>query len=264
MSDECLHFCKDGLIFPKRPANRPALDRIDYRIGAYAEFRAAMLSRLNIQPVLLGWTHRDTDDPGIALIEGAAILGDILTFYQNLYANEAYLRTAEWRESVAELVRLLGYRLSPGLGGRGAFAFEVKGALPVTIPAGFGIEVDLEGAEEPAEFETEKDFIAYPHLSRFHFYRPRIYSSLISGGTSKVELAAVGGSSSPDAFKSADLKAGDRVMLMPDESMWSVERHDVHSASRAANRQAYESHAHVGPDDSRIRRESRRVMGRAR
>ena len=119
MSDECLHFCKDGLIFPKRPANRPALDRIDYRIGAYAEFRAAMLSWLNIQPVLLGWTHRESDDPGIALIEGAAILGDILTFYQDLYANEAYLRTAQWRESVAELVRLLGYRLSPGLGGRG-------------------------------------------------------------------------------------------------------------------------------------------------
>jgi hypothetical protein len=222
MSDECLHFCKDGLIFPKRPANRPALDRIDYRIGAYAEFRAAMLGRLNVQPVLLGWTHREPDDPGIALIEGAAILGDILTFYQDLYANEAYLRTAQWRESVAELVRLLGYRLAPGLGGRGAFAFEVRGALPVTIPAGFGIEVDLEGAEEPAEFETEKDFIAYPHLSRFHFYRPRIYSSLISGGTSKVELGAVGGSSSPDALKSADLKAGDRVMLMPDESMWSV------------------------------------------
>jgi hypothetical protein len=222
MSDECLHFCKDGLIFPKRPANRPALDRIDYRIGAYAEFRAAMLARLNIQPVLLGWTHREPDDPGIALIEGAAILGDILTFYQDLYANEAYLRTAQWRESVAELVRLLGYRLAPGLGGRGRFAFEVKGALPVTIPAGFGIEVDLEGAEEPAEFETEKDFIAYPHLSRFHFYRPRIYGSFISGGASKVELAAVGGSSSPDVLKSADLKAGDRVMLLPDESMWSV------------------------------------------
>ena len=43
MSDECLHFCADDLAFPKRPANRPALDRIDYRIGAYADFRAAML-----------------------------------------------------------------------------------------------------------------------------------------------------------------------------------------------------------------------------
>ena len=54
------------------------------------------------------------------------MLGDILTFYQELYANEAYLRTAHWRTSIAELVRLLGYRLAPGLGGSGTFAFEVR------------------------------------------------------------------------------------------------------------------------------------------
>ena len=48
------------------------------------------------------WTHRDADDPGIALMEGAAILGDILTFYQEHYANEAYLRTAAWRERLSD------------------------------------------------------------------------------------------------------------------------------------------------------------------
>ncbi len=217
MSDECLHFCKDELLFPKRPANRPGLERIDYRIGAYAEFRDAMLRRLNVQPVLLNWTHREPDDPGIALIEGAAILGDILTFYQDLYANEAYLRTAQWRESVSELVRLLGYRLSPGLGGRGTFAFEVKGKRPVTVPAAFGVQVDLEGGTQPAEFETEEELVAHPHLSRFHFYRPRTYGSLISQGVSKLELATADGAS-----PAVELKPGDRLMLMPSEAMWSV------------------------------------------
>ena len=48
---------------------------------------------------LASWTHRTADDPGIALLEGAAILGDILTFYQQHYANEAFLRTAAWRTS---------------------------------------------------------------------------------------------------------------------------------------------------------------------
>ena len=191
MSDECLCFCHEPAGFPKRPANRPALKRIDYRIGGYAEFRAEMLRRLNLQPVLLNWTHREPDDPGIALLEGAAILGDILTFYQELYANEAYLRTARWRESVAELVRLLGYRLAPGLGGRGAFAFEVKGTQPLTIPAGFGIQADLQGGAEPAQFETQEEFVAYPHLSRFHLYRPRIYSPNVPAGTTKLELATV-------------------------------------------------------------------------
>ncbi len=217
MSDECLHFCKDELLFPKRPANRPALERIDYRIGAYAEFRAAMLRRLHLQPVLLNWTHREPDDPGIALLEGAAILGDILTFYQDLYANEAWLRTAQWRESVAELVRLLGYRLSPGLGGRGAFAFEVKGTQAVTVPAGFGVQVDLEGSTQPAQFETGAELIAHPHLSRFNFYRPRTYGSFILQGiTSALELAATA------ASPAVELKPGDRLMLMPSENMWSV------------------------------------------
>jgi hypothetical protein len=214
MSEECLQFCKDDLLFPKRPANRPGLDRIVYRIGAYADFRAAMLRRLNLQPTLLDWTHREPDDPGIALLEGAAIVGDILTFYQDLYANEAYLRTVQWRESVAELVRLLGYRLAPGLGGRGAFAFEVKGARPVTVPAGFGIQVDLEGAKQLAEFETRAELIAEPHLSRFHVYCPRIYNPNIPSGTSKLELAAL---------QSAVIEAGDRLMLMPDEAMWSAD-----------------------------------------
>ena len=68
--------------------------------------RTHMLGRLDAELALARWTHRKPDDPGIALIEGAAIVGDILSFYQQLYANEAFLRTAQWRESVADLVKL--------------------------------------------------------------------------------------------------------------------------------------------------------------
>ena len=209
MSDECLHFCADDLGFPKRPANRPALGRIDYRIGAYADFRAAMLRRLNLQPALLHWTHREPDDPGIALLEGAAILGDILTFYQEVYANEAYLRTAHWRESVAELVRLLGYRLAPGLGGRGTFAFEVKGTRAISVTAGFGIKADLAGSEQPAEFETESDLVAYPHLSRFPLYTPfQNPSPAIANGTNEFAVALTNG----DPF-SGELRENDRLLI---------------------------------------------------
>src|SRR5262245_43515682 len=103
----------DPFEFPRRPTNRPGLDHIDYRIGRYADFVEAMRRSIDAAPELSGWTHRLPDDPGIALLEGAAILCDILTFYQEHYGNEAYLRTARWRESVAELVRLTGYRLAP-------------------------------------------------------------------------------------------------------------------------------------------------------
>jgi hypothetical protein len=48
-----------------------------------------------------------------SLSSKAAILGDILTFYKDLYANQAFLRTAQWRDSVSDLVR---FRLSPVMG----------------------------------------------------------------------------------------------------------------------------------------------------
>ncbi len=92
----------DDLVFPRRAENRPGLDRIAYRIGRYPEFREQMLRLIDSAPALAAWTHREPDDPGIALIESAAIVGDILAFYQELYANEAYLRSIAWRESVAE------------------------------------------------------------------------------------------------------------------------------------------------------------------
>ena len=171
MTEEWRNDCIEPLLFPKRPNNRPGLSRMDYRIGAYADFREALLRKLNLDPLLKNWTHRGADDPGIALLEGASILGDILTFYQDLYANEAYLRTAQWRDSIGALVRLLGYRLSPGLGGQATFAFEIKGDQPVVIPAGFPVTAQVAGLEKPADFMTMEEATAYPWLSRFHLYR---------------------------------------------------------------------------------------------
>jgi hypothetical protein len=61
-------------VFPRCPDNRPGLSEIAYRAGTYAEIREALLFHLNRHPVLQNWTHRGADDPGIALLEGAAIL----------------------------------------------------------------------------------------------------------------------------------------------------------------------------------------------
>jgi predicted phage baseplate assembly protein len=178
--------CLRPLAFPRRPDNRPALPRIAYRIGTYSDLREYLLRRLDdvtATPELAHWTHREPDDPGIALLEGAAAVVDVLTFYQELYANEAFLRTARERRSVAELVRLLGYRLAPGLGGRGTFAVEVRPGDPITVPAGFPLQAQLAGAGEPAAFETVAPLVAYPELSRFHLYRPLTQPTLATGAT---------------------------------------------------------------------------------
>ena len=165
------HHCNDGFLFPRKIHNRPGLSHIQYCIGNYTHFRESMLRALNQEQGLSAWTHRAPDDPGIALLEGAAIIGDILCFYQDLYANEAFLRTAKWRESVADLVRLTDYQLSPGLGGRAAFAFIVKGDQPVTVPAGFPLKAQLAQQPQPVDFETVEQAVAFPGLSLFHLYQ---------------------------------------------------------------------------------------------
>lgn len=214
----CDHDCKKPAAFPKTIHNRPGLPQIDYRIGAYAELRAHMLHLLNQDPALSTWTHRGADDPGIALLEGTAVVGDIITIYQQLYAKERYLRTAQWRESVAELVRLLGYRLAPGVGGEASFALAVKGEAPVIVPKGFGLKADLEGGSKPAEFESTKEITAYPHLSVFSLYRPRQTPASTNGR----QIFKVHASTIPEGLEFAE---GDRVLLGdPEPSMSNPSR----------------------------------------
>jgi hypothetical protein len=207
VTPDCRSDCVEPFEFPKVIRNRPGLPRIDYRIGTYSDFYEAILRSLNSDDTLRSWTHREPDDPGIALLEGTSILGDILTFYQELYANETYLRTARWRESVADLVRLLGYRLSPGVGGRATFAFEVRGDEPVVIPAGFPVKAQVESLEQPAEFETVGETIAYPRLSKFNLYRP-LHTPDISQATTEFYI------SSPDQYtQPLALEEGDRLLI---------------------------------------------------
>jgi hypothetical protein len=212
----------DPFEFPRRPQNRPGLPRIAYRIGRYADFVEAMTRAINLAPELAAWTHRDPDDPGIALLEGAAILGDILTFYQEHYINEAFLRTVAWRESVAELVRLTGYRLAPGIGGRATLAFEARGNAPVVIRQGFPVKADLADVPAPADFQTDAELTAWPHLGRFNLFRQRHYGPVIPGGQAQFELSSADGAIDSIALEAVELKKGDRLLLLPEENLLAL------------------------------------------
>lgn len=232
MADDCNPYYTDGFVFPRRPLNRAALARIGYRIGAYPDFVEFLTRGINRAPELQAWTHRGPDDPGIALLEGAAVLGDILSFYQEHYANEAFLRTATWRESIAELVRLTGYRLAPGMGGLATFAFEVKGTAPVVIPADFPLKADLAELDKPADFQTTAELTAHPHLSRFNLYRPRGYAGSLAANKRTVEIASVAGVTGPAAVEPLKLKAGDRLMLLPPEPAWTTAGSSLSTAQK--------------------------------
>lgn len=231
---ECTPLIKDPFVFPRRTQNRPGLETIDYRIGTYPDFVEFLMRRINDSVELESWTHRGADDPGIALLQGAAILGDILAFYQERYANEAFLRTARWPESVMALTRLLGYRLAPGIGGRATFAFDARGASPVVVPEGFPVKADLADVATPADFQTVGALTAYPRLSNFHFYRSRLYSSWLPAHSARVELGHVDGSTAATAVDALDLKKGDRLLLLPAEPYWTTSGTNISTEQRVA------------------------------
>jgi len=219
----CKHDCEKSPVYPLKIFNRPALDRISYRVGTYSRMREFMLNELDKDMVLQNWTHRSADDPGIALLEANAIVGDILAFYQNLYANEAYLRTADWRETIMELVQLTGYRLAPGVGGEATFALKIKGDTAVTVPGGFGLKAQLQDRELEDDFETTGAITAYPHISAFNLYRPARAMQNIAKGDTKLELHAVEGERGLSALQAVDIVKGDRILLVPDSAMFDLD-----------------------------------------
>jgi hypothetical protein len=207
LKTDCRNDCVEVLRFPKIVFNRPGLPHICYRIGTYSDFRESLLRKLDQNAVLQNWTHREPDDPGIALLEGVSILGDILTFYQETYANEVYLRTAVWRESISGIVKLLGYRLSPGLGGTGTFAFEVKGDKSVNIPSGFPLKAQITGTGKQENFETANDLTAYPWLNKFNLFRELVANPV----TPSVNEFYI---SSPDQFTElVKIEKNDRLLI---------------------------------------------------
>ena len=145
---------------PVAVVNRPALRSIAYRVGTYPTFLASMEAALSSSsyPALAGLRTRDSGDFSIALVDAWAEVLDILTFYTERLANEAYLGTAIEGRSVFELARLVGYKPSPGVSASTILAFTLATApgSPAIVPLQAGTRVQsVPGpGQSPQVFET--------------------------------------------------------------------------------------------------------------
>jgi uncharacterized phage protein gp47/JayE len=84
---------------------------IDYLARDYNSFRKALVDLIPAK--LPEWTDRSEADFGVALVELFAYMADILSYYQDRIANEAFLTTAQERRSVINHLRLVGYEMVP-------------------------------------------------------------------------------------------------------------------------------------------------------
>ncbi|MBV8581595.1 MAG: hypothetical protein JOZ86_13300, partial [Candidatus Eremiobacteraeota bacterium] len=147
------------------------------RHRSYATFLDAMLAQLS-SPYLSISGERSTlnplaelDDstrigPAQALLEAWAMVGDVLTFYQDRVAAESALSTAREEFSAYAIARLVGYEPRPIISASTWLAFSVSalsGEKPtVTVPRGTAIGNVPSPGKLPAVFETSRDLEADP------------------------------------------------------------------------------------------------------
>lgn len=206
--------CCEGLrnITPMKTANRPGLGALAYRAGTHASFLETMKARLSsiyldiprdgvdangraltdrIYP-LRHLTTRAGDDPSIALLDGWAMVGAVLTFYQERIANEGYLNTASERRSILELANLIGYELRPGVSASVFLAYTIDGNAkePVVIPAGARTQSVPDPGEDPQTFETSDPLEARSAWNdlRPRRNRPQIKETILNGTDGRVYL----------------------------------------------------------------------------
>jgi uncharacterized phage protein gp47/JayE len=178
-----------GVADPQRSQkmrNRPGLRAISYRLGTYATFRQAMMEKGSSVEVevdgkpslpLQGWSTGASGDYGRALLEMWAYLADILTFYQERIANEAFLGTARHEESVLRLVALLGYEPDPGRAARVNLALTVESDEPVQIPEKMRV-LSTPGQDGKTQtFETVEEGSASSRLNRVRIHPEPVEST---------------------------------------------------------------------------------------
>ena len=142
---------------PRVVSNPPGLPAISDRVTDFSGVRRGLLRPLPGEQAIGTWQPAP-GDLGLQVLEWWAYLADVLTFYNERFANESYLRTATQAASVANLVALLGYQPAPGTAATGHLAVVSTAsnpAEPLVIPAGMSLSSTASPGVPAQTFEVD-------------------------------------------------------------------------------------------------------------
>jgi hypothetical protein len=148
----------DVFVHPATIINPPGLGSVKYRSGDFLTFRRALLQSLLGEESLTIWRAMPHGDLALQLLEWWAYIADVLTFYNERSINENLLGTAVLDADVRALVKLLGYRPRPGIGGSAMVATLLSGPRAITVPPGFRLQSKPAPGKQPQTFETTLPF----------------------------------------------------------------------------------------------------------
>lgn len=111
-------------------------------------------------------TVGETGDMGTLILELFAYMGDVLNFYIDRAASEAFLGTALRRQSVLYIADMLGYK---PVGQHSAtvkllFTIDPEAEGPITLPAGTRIHNEADNADSIIVFELDSPLTLDPTL----------------------------------------------------------------------------------------------------
>ena len=137
------------------PSNIPI--SVDYTSKDYYSLRNDLIAR--IQDRVPNWTGTDDHDFGVALIEAFAYLGDLMSYYIDRAANEAFISTATQRSSIINIAQTYGYSIAGYSASFTTLTFSNSSANAVTVPGGTVVSGDLIIGDtvQTVEFTTDAD-----------------------------------------------------------------------------------------------------------
>jgi hypothetical protein len=133
------------------------IPQVDYTSKDYASIRQDIIDLIPYYAPL--WTNRDPADFGMVLIEAFAYMGDLLNYYIDRSANEAFIGTASQRSSILKIANLLGYLPTQSTAAVATLTFQNSSSVSVTVPALTQVATNTvsNGVNSQVIFETDKD-----------------------------------------------------------------------------------------------------------
>jgi hypothetical protein len=108
------------------------IPQVDYTSRDYTALRADLVDLIPFYAPL--WTNRDPADFGMTILETFAYMGDILNYYIDKSANEAFISTASQRENILQLSKLLGYKPTEPTAATCTVTFSNTSASSIIVP----------------------------------------------------------------------------------------------------------------------------------
>jgi len=158
---------------------------VDYATRDYQGFQALLGTHVRVR-------HDDWGDPSAAsqeqmLLELLAHHGDMLAYFQDRVANEAFVSTARTRHALHQHALLLGTEVSEGTAGTTLLAFDVRKSG--WIPANLAVRTATRDAEAPIIYATRSRTPVRPEHSRLAFAAwPGAMTAQLPAGTREALL----------------------------------------------------------------------------